>query len=79
MRKAPFYGRRALAAAEAYIAHAEQLLVAQRQVLEGLVAAGQDTRRAAMILKLTEERLEQRRISRKYLLKTKAEETGTAL
>jgi hypothetical protein len=57
-----------LAATDTYIAQAEQLRAAQLLVLEGLLSAGHSTRRAAMLLKLTEQRLEQLQTSRHYLV-----------
>jgi hypothetical protein len=62
------YRRRAVAAADALILQAEELRSAQLLVLQGQLAAGLNTRRAAMLLKLTEERLEQLQTSRHYLV-----------
>ena len=59
---------RAVATMDAYIAEAEQLRDAQALVLQSLTAAGHNVRRATMLLKLTEERLEQLRTSRNHLV-----------
>jgi hypothetical protein len=59
---------RAVVRTDALIAQAEQLRAAQALVLQSLAAAGHSTRRAAMLLQLTEQRLEQLRASRQYLL-----------
>jgi hypothetical protein len=62
------YRRRAVAATDALILQAEELRSAQLLVLRGQLAAGLSTRRAAMLLKLTEQRLEQLQASRHYLV-----------
>ena len=66
---APHHPRhRAVAGTDALIAQMEQLRIAQALVLHGLVAAGHNTRRAAMLLQITEQRLEQLRTSREHLM-----------
>ena len=59
---------RAVAGVDVLIAQAEQLRVAQAVVLQGLIAAGLNTRRAAMLLQITERRLEQLQASRQALV-----------
>ena len=73
------YRRRAVAATDALIAQTEQLRAAQAVALQALVAAGHNTRRAAMLLTLTDQRLEQLRTSRQHLLEAEPAEAEPPL
>jgi hypothetical protein len=59
---------RAVAGTDALITQAEHIRAAQALVLHSLVAAGHNTRRAAMLLHIIEERLERLRTSRQLLI-----------
>jgi septal ring factor EnvC (AmiA/AmiB activator) len=62
------YRRQTVAAMDASIAQAEQVRAERLEELQRLIAAGRNTRRTTVFLKLAEQRLEQLRRSRTYLV-----------